>query len=201
MGIFDTIRAVLGTSAETDATREADSEDLFGMSTAYMTMEAELGYENCGEAALCFSGVDSTRFDEAVETVEAILEAGEVDTGTGFHRHEDAHGYQWFVLEDNDPEDLVTSIHFAADQFIEEGFGSRLLAAVFGFEGSDSDAYWIYSFRRGRYYPFVPQGTNDRNQQIEFKLQSVLDGELGLEDDESYWFPLWPDAPGNRPWE
>jgi len=83
MGIFDTIRAVLGTSAETDATREADPEDLFGMSTAYMTMEAELGYENCGEAALCFSGVDSTRFDEAVETVEAILEAGEVDTGTG----------------------------------------------------------------------------------------------------------------------
>ncbi|MFW5938424.1 MAG: PspA-associated protein PspAB, partial [Halanaeroarchaeum sp.] len=43
MGIFDTIRAVLGTSAETDATREADPEDLFGMSTAYMTMEADLG--------------------------------------------------------------------------------------------------------------------------------------------------------------
>ena len=201
MGIFDTIRAVLGTSAETDATREADPEDLFGMSTAYMTMEAELGYENCGEAALCFSGVDSTRFDAAVETVEAILEAGEVDTGTGFHRHEDAHGYQWFVLEDDDPEDLVTSIHFAADQFIEEGFGSRLLAAVFGFEGSDNDAYWIYSFRRGGYYPFAPQGTNDRNQQVEFKLQSILDGELGLEDDESYWYPLWPDVPGNRPWE
>jgi len=121
MGIFDTIRAVLGTSAETDATREADPEDLFGMSTAYMTMEADLGYDHCGEAALCFSGVDSTRFDDAVETVEAILEAGEIDTGTGFHRHEDDHGYQWFVLEDNDPEDLVTSIHFAADQFIEEG--------------------------------------------------------------------------------
>ena len=201
MGIFDTIRAVLGTSAETDATREADPEDLFGMSTAYMPMEAELGYQNCGEAALCFSGVDSTRFDAAVETVEAILEAGEVDTGTGFHRHEDAHGYQWFVLEDNDPEDLVTSIHFAADQFIEEGFGSRLLAAVFGFEGSADDAYWIYSFRRGGYYPFAPQGANDRNQQVEFKLQSVLDGELGLEDDESYWYPLWPDTPGNRPWE
>ncbi|WP_418285413.1 PspA-associated protein PspAB [Halorubrum sp. DTA46] len=201
MGIFDTIRAVLGTSAETDATRDADPEDLFGMSTAYMTMEAELGYDNCGEAALCFSGVDSTQFDEAVETVEAILEAGEVDTGTGFHRHEDAHGYQWFVLEDDDPEDLVTSIHFAADQFIEEGFGSRLLAAVFGFEGSDGDAYWIYSFRRGAYYPFAPKGTSDRNQRVEFKLQSVLDGELGIEDDESYWYPLWPDTPGDHPWE
>ncbi|MFC7187685.1 PspA-associated protein PspAB [Halorubrum yunnanense] len=201
MGIFDTIRAVLGTSAEADATREADPEDLFGMSTAYMTMEADLGYDHCGEAALCFSGVDSTRFDDAVETVEAILEAGEIETGTGFHRHEDDHGYQWFVLEDDDPEDLVTSVHFAADQFIEEGFGSRLLAAVFGFERDEADAYWIYSFRRGAYYPFSPKGASDRNQQVEFKLQSVLDGELGLEDDESYWYPLWPDAPGNHPWE
>jgi len=160
--------------SETDATREADPEDLFGMSTAYMTMEADLGYDHCGEAALCFSGVDSTRFDDAVETVEAILEAGEIDTGTGFHRHEDDHGYQWFVLEDNDPEDLVTSIHFAADQFIE-GFGSRLLAAVFGFERDGVDAYWIYSFRRGAYYPFSPRGTSDRNQSGRV-LQSVLDG-------------------------
>ena len=201
MGIFDTIRAVLGTSAETDATRDADPEDLFGMSTAYMTMQADLGYDHCGEAALCFSGVDSTRFDKAVEQVEAILEAGEIETGTGFHRYEDDHGYHWFVLEDHDPEDLVTSIHFAADQFIEEGFGSRLLAAVFGFENEDGNAYWIYSFRRGAYYPFAPDGDHERNQRVEFKLQSVLDGELGTEDDESYWYPLWPDVPGRHPWE
>ncbi|GAB6879524.1 hypothetical protein JCM17823_17980 [Halorubrum gandharaense] len=201
MGLFDTIRAVLGTSAETDATRDADPEDLFGMSTAYMTMQADLGYDHCGEAALCFSGVDSTRFDDAVSEVEAILEAGEIETGTGFHRYQDDHGYRWFVLEDDDPEDLVTSIHFAADQFVEEGFGSRLLAAVFGFEKPEHDAYWVYSFRRGAYYPFVPDGDHERDQRAEFKLQSVLDGELGLEDDESYWYPLWPDAPGNRPWE
>jgi len=81
------------------------------------------------------------------------------------------------------------------------GFGSRLLAAVFGFERDGVDAYWIYSFRRGAYYPFSPKGTSDRNQQVEFKLQSVLDGELGLEDDEAYWYPLWPDTPGNHPWE
>jgi len=201
MGIFDTIRAVLGTSAETDATREADPEDLFGMSTAYLTMQADLGYDHCGEAALCFSGVDSTRFDGAVENVEAILAAGEIETGTSFRRHEDDHGYQWFVLGDDDPEDLVTTVHFAADQFIEEGFGSRILAAVFGFENDDGPAYWVYSFRRGAYYPFAPRGTNDRDQRVEFKLQSVLDGELGIEGDESYWYPLWPDARGRHPWE
>jgi hypothetical protein len=201
MGIFDTIRSVLGTNAETDATRAADPEDLFGMSTAYVTMEADLGYDHADEAALCFSDVDSRRFDDAVSTVEEILAAGELETGTGFHRHADEYGYHWFVLEDDDPEDLVTSIHFAADQFIEAGFGSRLLAAVFGFVDADGPAYWVYSFRRGAYYPFAPRGASDRDQRTEFSLQSVLDGELTVESDESYWYPLWPDASGRHPWE
>jgi hypothetical protein len=202
MGLFDTVRSVLGVSAEADATREADPEDLFGMSTAYMTMEADLGYENAEQAALCFSSVDSTDFGDTVEEVEAILEAGETETGTAFSQHSDDHGYSWVVLTDDDPEDLVTTIHFAADTFIEQGYGSRLLAAVFGFNKSGSDhAYWIYSFRRGAYYPFVPDGDHERDKQTEFKLRSVLDGELGIEDDEEYWYPLWPDRPGGHPWE
>ena len=201
MGLFDAVRSALGVSAERDATRDADPEDLFGMSTAYVTMEADLDYENAGQAALCFSSVDSTDFGEMVDEVESILEAGEAETGTTFDQHSDDHGYNWVVLDDDDPEDLLTSIHFAADTFIEQGYGSRLLAAVFAFDKSGSEhAYWIYSFRRGAYYPFVPSGDHDRDSRVEFKLQSVLEGELTIESDESYWYPLWPDRPGAYPW-
>jgi len=202
MGLMDTVRSIFGSAAEADATRKADPEDLFGMSTAYMTMEADLGYENAGQAALCFSSVDSTDFSDTVSEVESILEAGEDDTGTTFDTHNDNHGYSWVVLDDTDPEDLLTTIHFAADTFIEQGYGSRLLAAVFAFDKSGTDhAYWIYSFRRGAYYPFVPKGDHERDNQAEFKLQSVLDGELDIENDEQYWYPLWPDRPGGYPWE
>lgn len=201
MGLFDTIRAVLGTSAEAGATRDADPEDLFGMSTAYLTMDADLGYASVGAAALCFSGVDSTDFEETVGDVEAILGAGEEETGTTFDVREDSHGWEWVVLRDDDPEDLVTSIHFAADEFIQRGYGSRLLAAVFGFDSGRDRAYWIYSFRRGAYYPFAPQRGKERASDVEFKLQSVLDGELDIEDDESYWYPMWPDTTGGHPWE
>jgi hypothetical protein len=200
MGLFDSIRSVFGLSAEADATREADPEDLFGMSTAYLTMEAELDFAPMGSAALCFSSVDSTDFAGTVDEVESILHAGEEETGTSFRRYRDDHGYHWVVLDDDDPEDLVTSIHFAADTFVEQGYGSRLLAAVFGFERDGTRAYWIYSFRRGAYYPFVPESGHERNQRLEFKLQTVLDGELDVEDDEQYWYPLWPDRPGGHPW-
>jgi hypothetical protein len=183
------------------------------MSTAYITMEAELGYVPAGDAALCFSDVDSTAFRETVDDVRRILDASEGDTGTVADFREDDFGYQWIALEADDFENLVTSVHFAADTLIEGEFGSRLLAALFTFEATDGASadegqlvYWVYSFRRGTYYPFAPRpggasGENrERDQRVELKLGSVLDGELTVEEDRQYWYPLWPDAPGNRPW-
>ncbi|MFP9192388.1 PspA-associated protein PspAB [Natronosalvus vescus] len=201
MGLLDGLRAVLGIRAESDASRDADPDDLFGMSTAYLTMEADLGYDSVDAGALCFAGVDSSSFRDAVDEVEAILEAGREDTGTDFRVTEDDHGYHWVVLEDSDPEDLITSLHFAADTFIERSYGSRLLAAVFGYERDGDPAYWIYSFRRGAYYPFAPRPGRERDSSMEFKLESVLDGELEIEPDKEYWYPLWPGSSGSHPWE
>ena len=201
MGLLDGLRAVLGMRAETDAGRDADPDDLFGMSTAYLTMEADLGYESLDVGALCFSGVDSMDFRDAVDEVEAILEAGQAETGTDFSVTEDDHGYHWVVLADDDPEDLITSMHFAADTFIEHGYGSRLLAAVFAYRNRDGPAYWIYSFRRGRFYPFVPRAGRERDSSAEFSLESALDGELEIEREKEYWYPLWPSEGGTHPWE
>ncbi|WP_226004928.1 PspA-associated protein PspAB [Natrinema salinisoli] len=201
MGLLDGLRAILGSRAEADAGRDADPDDLFGMSTAYLTMEADLGYDSLDVGALCFSGVDSSDFRDAVDEVEAILEAGQEETGTGFSVTADDHGYHWVILEDDDPEDLITSMHFAADTFIEHGYGSRLLAAVFAYENRDGPAYWIYSFRRGRFYPFVPRSGRERDSSAEFTLESALDGELEIEREKEYWYPLWPSERGTHPWE
>jgi len=206
--VLERLRQLLGVGAEAAATRDADPEDLFGMSTAYVTMEADLGFVPAGKAALCFASVDSTDFNDVVADVRAILDAGEGDTGAVAQFREDAHGYHWVVVEATDFEDLVTSIHFAADTLIEGRFGSRLLAAVFAFEATErasadtgQRAYWVYSFRRGAFYPFAPLSTSERDSNVEFTLESVLDGELAVEDDRQYWYPLWPDAPGTHPWE
>ena len=205
MGLLSGLKSVLGMRAEADATRAANPDDLFGMSTAYVSMEADLGYAPTGDAALCFGDVDSTDFQDAKDEVEAILDAGAEETGTEVEFTTDDHGYQWVVLHDDDFEDLVTSIHFAADTLIERRYGSRLLAALFGFqdERTDQRVYWVYSFRRGAYYPFAPDPNrnNERNSAAEFKLESNLDGELTIESDKEYWYPLWPDHAGDHPWE
>ncbi|SDG26166.1 hypothetical protein SAMN05216218_12016 [Halorientalis regularis] len=72
MGLFEQLRRALGVEAEAAATQPADPEDLFGMSTAYVTMAGDLGFESAGVAALCFASVDSADFTDA----------GEAETGT-----------------------------------------------------------------------------------------------------------------------
>jgi len=202
VGLFDAVRALLGSRATADASRDADPDDLWGMSTAYITMESELAFSPVGEAALCFADVDSTDFRATVDEVMNLLDTAEFETGTGYHLYEDDHGYSWVVLEDEVTEDIITSVHFAADTFIERGYGSRLLAAVFGFQRDDDTvAYWVYSFRRGAYYPFAPTDGRERDHAVEFKLESMLDGELDVEPDEEYWYPLWPSQGGTHPWE
>ncbi len=222
MGFLDSIREIFGFRAEADSSRPADPEDLFGMSTAYVTMHADLDFDGCEEAALCFADVDSTDFQSTLEDVRDIMAETASEMGTETEFHEDTHGYDWVVFSDPDFEDLVNGVYFAADTFVERDYGSRLLAAVFAFdregipaseasggssgERRESDgarAYWVYSFRRGSFYPFVPDdpGQRERDSATEFKLQSVLDGELTVEEDERYWYPLWPGRAGSYPWE
>lgn len=205
MGLLRAVRQLLGVSAETAATRDADPEDLFELSSARLTMEADLGYGPADRAAVCVADVDSTGFRDAVEEVREILTVGE--SGTLAEFREDSYGYRWIVLEADAFEDLVTGVHFAAKTLIDREFGSRLQAAVFAFEATDragrdpgSSVYWVYSFRRGTFYPFVPDGTQSRDESTELKLSGVLDGEVTVEDDREYWYPLWPDSPGSHPW-
>lgn len=208
MGFKETVKQLLGLEAEAAATREAAADDLFEMSTAYITMEASLGFQPTGDGALCFADVDSSGFRRQVAEVEAMMDASAAETGTVSELREDDYGYQWVVIEAQDFEDLVTTIHIAAQTLIDGQYGSRLLAALFAFEGTEhagidpgQHVYWVYSFRRGAFYPFAPTGTDDRDRQAEFKLHSVLDGELSVEADREYWYPLWPDDPAGHPWE
>ncbi|WP_407059586.1 PspA-associated protein PspAB [Natrinema thermotolerans] len=32
-------------------------------------------------------------------------------------------------------------------------------------------------------------------------LESALDGELEIEREKEYWYPLWPSESGTHPWE
>jgi hypothetical protein len=85
----------------------------------------------------------------------------------------------------------VTTIHVAAQGMEEDGFGEQLLCAVFRFE---PDVRFIYNFKRGNFYPFVPAGDKKHDHERELQLQAKLENELPIEREMERWYPLW-DAP------
>ena len=51
--------------------------------------------------------------------------------------------------------------------------------------------YLIYNFKRGAFYPFVPAGPQQRDNERELVLRAQLGSELPIETELTRWFALW----------
>ena len=51
--------------------------------------------------------------------------------------------------------------------------------------------YWIYGFKRGAFWPFVPKGDKERDNAEELELKAKLEKELPIEEDLSRWLALF----------
>lgn len=186
MGFFDSILGKTKLPA-------AKTEKLFAISTAAVTLETSLGLKPDNVAAICFKPVESYRYDEVRSEIEGLLKISTKESGTEYRLQKDEYNYLWAVLQDPDFEDLVTIIHMISQTLIEEGFGTQLLCAVYRFRG-EKPVYWIYSFKQGTYYPFVPSGdkqSKQRDNALEFRLKAVMEKEMPVETDMGRWYPLW----------
>lgn len=164
---------------------------LFAISTASITLQANLGLSPAGKAGICFKPIESERYEAARSEIEELLRYSSAETGTSFRLEKDDYRYIWVVLEDSDFDDLVATVHLVSTTMTDHGFGEQLLCALYGFLGREGPVYWIYSFKGGAYYPFVPKKGHERDSSQEFRLRAVMEGELPIEKDLEKWFPLW----------
>jgi hypothetical protein len=171
----------------------AKMDRLFAMSTAYVTLTAELGLTPGGRSGICFRSPASAAFDRLRPEMDRLLEISSSATGTKVEQSEDAYGFQWIVLNDDHFEDLVATTHIFSSTLEEEGFGEQLLAAVFRFLEGDRPVYWIYNYKRGAFYPFVPRPGEGRKRDnaYELRLRAAMERELPIEQDVDRWYPLW----------
>jgi hypothetical protein len=63
----------------------------------------------------------------------------------------------------------------------------------FAFEDSNKrPVYWIYNYKRGYFYPFVPAGgEQQRDNERELVLKAQIGTDLPVEPELQRWFPLW----------
>jgi PspAB-like protein len=170
-------------------------ERLFALTTAAVTLDTELGLRSAGAAAIVFKPLSAAEFVRAETDLQQLLDSVAAASGSKLERREDSFGYTWIIVRDPDLEDQVTTIHAVAQGLEEQGFGSQLLAAVFKFDGGKHPVYWIYGYKRGAFWPFVPTGEDQkRDNAEELELKAKLEKELPVEQDLTRWFGVF-DAP------
>jgi len=172
-------------------------ERLFAVCTAAVTLETELNLTTAGVAGIVFKPLSAGEFVRAENELEELVQAVAQSSGAKLERKEDSFGFEWLVVRDPDLEDQVTAVHAVASELQARGFGDRLLAAAFKFRGSGAKhpVYWIYGYKTGTFWPFIPTGQGqERDNAEELELKAKLEGELPVEQDLSRWLGLF-DAP------
>jgi hypothetical protein len=171
---------------------------LFAISTAYVTLQAEHQIEPAGSAAVVFQALATSEFETAIKEMEEVVAATGSESATKVATEDDSYGYRWMVLRNPDGapsvEDLAVAVNAVSSSIEMAGHGERLLCAVFAFKDAQGRRiYFIYNYKRGFWYPFVPDPgkTQERATERELQIKAQMSAELPIEPELERWFPLW----------
>jgi hypothetical protein len=182
---------------------QANLDALFALPSAAITLQSAAGLTASGRAGVCYKPPTGQSFDDMQAEVMKLLA---MEGGGTLRSSEDSYGYHWVVVENADTQALVTQVHLVNSSLSDAGWGPQLLCSVFGIGPAPKDAdpadgppaiiipsteYLVYLFKRGTFYPFVPDGKEHRSTDKELRLKSLLANDLVIEQDLDRWFPLW----------
>ena len=197
MGFLD---ALLGRSKQA----APNLEHLFGLPGARITLQACENLSPTGHAGVCFkpaAGNDFTATEKEFADLLSLDGAGVTDASARLVEDTDEFGYRWVVVEAGDFDTLVTRVHMVNSTFEDRGWGPALLCSVFGFapqkdatlaNATDkASTFLVYLYKRGSFYPFVPTGSQKRDNEAELRVKNELAEDLSMEQDLDRWFPLW----------
>jgi len=168
-------------------------DQLFGLPSAAITLQASTGFRPTGSGSVCFKGAEGGGFSGLTDEVQRLLA---LDEGK-FTTQTDRYGFTWLTRQ-GDPDDsagLVTDLHAINSSLVEAGFGSALLCTLIGFTDGTRPLGLIYLYKRGSWYPFAPIGPDRRDNTLELQIKSAIENDLRIEADLARWFPVYG-APG-----
>ncbi|MGO9489391.1 MAG: PspA-associated protein PspAB [Solirubrobacteraceae bacterium] len=174
---------------------------LFAITTAYVTLQSEHQITPAGKAAIVFQALATSEFETTLKEMEEVVTATGGESATSVRTQDDSYGYRWMILT-NPPgapsiEDLAVGINAVSGSIETAGHGERLLCAVFAFaDAKGQPLYFIYNYKRGYWYPFVPApggaaDSQERSTERELQLKAQMSAELPIEPELERWFPLW----------
>jgi hypothetical protein len=173
---------------------QIDSDALFSLSSAHVTLETKLNLRSTGKAAIGLKSVSGRLFAETIEEIKHFLDVSKTESDLSYKMINDSYGYLWITLQCEKIEDIISGIS-AVEQIVHDrNFSKQLFAALFQFSNANNrsnNRYLIYSFALNKFYPFVPVNKNERDNEIEREIMKTIVDEMPFEKDASLWYPIW----------
>ncbi|MEU0114346.1 hypothetical protein ABZ137_11590 [Streptomyces bobili] len=175
-----------------------DLDQLFGLPSAAITLQAALGFTPTGAGSVCFAAIEGGVFAQVQQDVRALLDADSERVGAPVEFSRDSYGYSW-LLSRRDPSDLpalVSDLHAVNTALQDSGFGPQLLCSLVTFHDAElRPLALVYLYKRGTFFPFAPLPGQKRDNPLELQVKATIKDDLRIEEDLTRWFPLWG-APG-----
>lgn len=173
---------------------QIDSDALFSLSSAHITLETKLNLRSTGKAAIGLKSVSGRLFAETIEEIKHFLDVSKTESDLLYKMINDSYGYLWITLQCEKIEDIISGISAVGQIVHDRNFSKQLFAALFQFSNANNrsnNRYLIYSFALNKFYPFVPVNKNERDSEIEREIMKTIVDEMPFEKDVSLWYPIW----------
>lgn len=174
---------------------KANLDVLFGVPQAALSLEAE-GFAFTGSGAVCFRDSDGRADDEVIAAAREMVQT---DATAAVTLTQDEFGFGWFEVTRpaGDVSGLVTDLHAVNSSMADSGFDTALLCSTVVFERDGHRLALVYLFKRGTFYPFVPDpgAARRRDNLTELQIRALVENDIVIEPDLSRWLAIWG-APG-----
>jgi hypothetical protein len=173
---------------------KSKTEALFALTTAQLTIQTTLNMSATNRAAVSFRPVSTADWSGLESEMESLLKVSTQDAPLTWKWFTDEFEFKWAILEANEFENLIATTNMIGDELTDHGYGDQLLAAIVQFkDGDGKSVYLIYNYKRGAWYPFVPDPArnHERLNAEEFRISGTLAKDLPIEKEVESWYPLW----------
>ncbi|WP_030587805.1 PspA-associated protein PspAB [Streptomyces anulatus] len=171
-----------------------DLDQLFGLPSAAITLQAAIGFTPTGAGSVCFAAIEGGAFAQVQQEVRDLLDADTQRGGSPVEFSRDTYGYSWLLSRRTSDElpALVGDLHAVNTALQDSGFGPQLLCSLVTFHDAElRPLALVYLYKRGTFYPFAPLPGNRRDNPLELQVKAVIKDDLRIEQDLTRWFPLW----------
>jgi hypothetical protein len=168
---------------EQSNSKDDDSDAIFSLTSASISIEEKLGLQFSGTAALCVKVINGAVFKNAIKDCTDLLDVSKNEFKFNFKIVTDAYNYLWVIINGEKlmtHSETITNVAAAmsatGDILEENGFSGQILSAIFQFKlsGNTSDLEKIESSTPGDF---------ENNQHKDFSL--TAEGEEEQEEENT----------------